>query len=221
MNDPAELELGWTRHQDMVVGLAPLDRKHASWKLRLHLAAGSAGPSSADGSSAGRRPASRSDARAALPHAQFDRAFVYDFGERDIGAFRKKRMALQPFAECFQIKAIGIADPENTVWIAHISNARLGQHAAVGQGEGQANRASIGGGLRQRYVIPGEAGRAHVDRYTAVFANARIQLVPRPRQKDSCEVYVGEEFVGVVYEDEDEEGSFMFEMAILSEDLVG
>ena len=53
------------------------------------------------------------------------------------------------------------------------------------------------------------------------FANARIKLVPRPRQKDSCEVYVGEEFVGVVYEDEDEEGSFMFEMAILSEDLVG
>jgi hypothetical protein len=26
------------------------------------------------------------------------------------------------------------------------------------------------------------------------FANARIRLVPRPKQKDSCEVYVGEEF---------------------------
>ena len=51
------------------------------------------------------------------------------------------------------------------------------------------------------------------------FANARITLVPRPRQKDSAEVYVGEEFVGVVFEDEDEAGSFMFEMAILSEDL--
>ena len=43
--------------------------------------------------------------------------------------------------------------------------------------------------------------------------------MPRPRQKDSCEVYVGEEFVGVVYQDEDEDGSFMFEMAILGEDL--
>jgi hypothetical protein len=51
------------------------------------------------------------------------------------------------------------------------------------------------------------------------FANARITLVPRPKQKDSCEVYVGEEFVGVVYQDEDEDGSFMFEMAILAEDL--
>jgi len=51
------------------------------------------------------------------------------------------------------------------------------------------------------------------------FANARINVVPRPRQKDSAEVYVGEEFSGVVFEDEDEAGSFMFEMAILAEDL--
>ena len=35
------------------------------------------------------------------------------------------------------------------------------------------------------------------------FANARITLTPRPKQKDSAEVYVGEEFVGVVFEDED------------------
>ena len=51
------------------------------------------------------------------------------------------------------------------------------------------------------------------------FANARIKLVPPPKQKDSCEVYVSEEFLGVVYQDEDEDGSFMFEMAILGEDL--
>ena len=51
------------------------------------------------------------------------------------------------------------------------------------------------------------------------FANARLTVVPRPRQKDSCEVYVGEEFIGVVYEDEDEDGSFTFNMAILGEDL--
>jgi hypothetical protein len=53
------------------------------------------------------------------------------------------------------------------------------------------------------------------------FGSPAITLKPRPKQKDSCEVYIGEEFIGVVYEDEDEEGSFMFEMAILSEDLVG
>ncbi|MFN7417296.1 MAG: DUF3126 family protein [Alphaproteobacteria bacterium] len=51
------------------------------------------------------------------------------------------------------------------------------------------------------------------------FANARSNVVPRPRQKDSAQVYVGEVFIGVGFEDEDEAGSFMFEMAILSEDL--
>ena len=51
------------------------------------------------------------------------------------------------------------------------------------------------------------------------FGNAHITLKPRPKQKDSCEVYVGEEFIGVVYQDEDEDGSLLFEMAILSEDL--
>ena len=57
---------------------------------------------------------------------------------------------------------------------------------------------------------------AHLKR---TFGGAAISLKPRPKQKDSCEVYVGEEFVGVVFQDEDEDGSFMFEMAILAEDL--
>ncbi len=52
------------------------------------------------------------------------------------------------------------------------------------------------------------------------FANARIIVAPR-KQSDSCEVYIGEEFIGVVFEDEDEAGSYMFEMAILAEDLQG
>jgi hypothetical protein len=55
---------------------------------------------------------------------------------------------------------------------------------------------------------------AHLKR---TFANPKINLKARPKQKDSCEVYVGEEFL--VYQDEDEDGSFMFEMAILGEDL--
>ncbi len=57
---------------------------------------------------------------------------------------------------------------------------------------------------------------AHLQR---TFANKALVLKGRPKQKDSAEVYVGEEFIGVVYQDEDEDGSFMFEMAILSEDL--
>jgi len=57
---------------------------------------------------------------------------------------------------------------------------------------------------------------AHLRR---TFGNDSISLKARPKQKDSVEVYVGEEFIGVVYQDEDEDGSFMFEMAILAEDL--
>ena len=57
---------------------------------------------------------------------------------------------------------------------------------------------------------------AHLRR---TFGAAQILLKARPKQKDSAEVYIGEEFVGVVYQDEDEDGSFMFEMAILAEDL--
>ena len=53
------------------------------------------------------------------------------------------------------------------------------------------------------------------------FANKTIILKARPKQKDSAEVFIGEEFIGVVYQDEDEDGSFMFEMAILGEDLEG
>ena len=51
------------------------------------------------------------------------------------------------------------------------------------------------------------------------FGAPGITLKPRPKQKDSVEVYNGDEFLGVIYEDEDEDGSFMFEMAILGEDL--
>ena len=51
---------------------------------------------------------------------------------------------------------------------------------------------------------------AHMKR---TFGNPHIALKARPKQKDSCE------FIGVIYEDEDEDGSFLFEMAILAEDL--
>lgn len=51
------------------------------------------------------------------------------------------------------------------------------------------------------------------------FNTGGIIVKARPKQNDSAEVYVGDEFIGIVFEDEDEEGSFMFEMAILSEDL--
>jgi hypothetical protein len=62
---------------------------------------------------------------------------------------------------------------------------------------------------------------AKVEQYLRrTFSNASIRVVARPKKTDSAEVYIGEEFVGVVFLD-DEEGdrSFNFSMAILDTDL--
>jgi hypothetical protein len=53
------------------------------------------------------------------------------------------------------------------------------------------------------------------------FQNMAIRVVARPRKNDSAEVYVGEEFMGVLFlDDEDGDRSFNFQMAILEQDLV-
>jgi hypothetical protein len=53
-----------------------------------------------------------------------------------------------------------------------------------------------------------------------LFGNARIRVVPRPKKEDSAEVYIAEEFIGVLFvDDEDDERSYNFQMAILSTDL--
>ena len=44
---------------------------------------------------------------------------------------------------------------------------------------------------------------AHLKR---TFNTGGIIVKARPKQNDSAEVYVGDEFIGVVFEDEDEEG---------------
>ena len=60
---------------------------------------------------------------------------------------------------------------------------------------------------------------AKVDAYLKqTFGTKGLEVKPR-KQKDSAEVYIGEDFIGVIYVDEDEEGSYLFEMAILKEDL--
>lgn len=52
------------------------------------------------------------------------------------------------------------------------------------------------------------------------FANASIRVVARPRKEDSAEVYLGEEFIGVIFvDDEDGDRSYNFSMAILDSDL--
>jgi hypothetical protein len=60
-----------------------------------------------------------------------------------------------------------------------------------------------------------------VERYLRrLFSNESIAVKARPRKDDSAEVFVGEEFIGVIYrDDEDDELSYNFTMAILAIDL--
>jgi hypothetical protein len=52
------------------------------------------------------------------------------------------------------------------------------------------------------------------------FQLANIEVRKRPQKTDSAEVYIGDEFIGVIFrDDEDGELSYNFNMAILDFDL--
>jgi len=53
------------------------------------------------------------------------------------------------------------------------------------------------------------------------FRLPAIQVRQRPQKEDSAEVYIGEEFIGVLFRDDEDEGeiAYQFQMAILDYDL--
>ena len=52
------------------------------------------------------------------------------------------------------------------------------------------------------------------------FQLPTIEVRQRPQKEDSAEVYIGDEFIGVLFrDDEDDELSYQFQMAILEFDL--
>lgn len=52
------------------------------------------------------------------------------------------------------------------------------------------------------------------------FKSPAIKVRARPKKDDSAEVYVGDEFIGIIFrDDEDEDLSYQFQMAILEYDL--
>ncbi len=54
------------------------------------------------------------------------------------------------------------------------------------------------------------------------FNSPALRVEARPRKKDSAEVFLGDEFIGVIFrDDEDGEVSWNFQMAILEMDLEG
>jgi hypothetical protein len=70
---------------------------------------------------------------------------------------------------------------------------------------------------RRRPLKPDEIRK--LDAYfKRVFQNPNLEVKARPRKEDSAELYIGDEFLGLVYKDE-EEGDYNFSMAILDIDL--
>ncbi len=62
-----------------------------------------------------------------------------------------------------------------------------------------------------------------VEKYLrSLFRLDLIQVRQRPQKDDSAEVYIGDEFIGVIYaddDDDDDEQSYSFQMSILGFDL--
>ncbi len=52
------------------------------------------------------------------------------------------------------------------------------------------------------------------------FGNSGIEVRSRPQKTDSCEVYLADEFLAVIYvDDEDGDRDYIFQMSILEIDL--
>jgi hypothetical protein len=54
--------------------------------------------------------------------------------------------------------------------------------------------------------------------FKKLFQNPKLEVKARPRKEDSAELYLGDEFLGLIYKDE-EDGDYNFQMAILDIDL--
>jgi hypothetical protein len=56
--------------------------------------------------------------------------------------------------------------------------------------------------------------------FKRTFQNPSLQVKARPRKDDSCELYLGDEFLGIIFKDDDDgDLSYNFSMAILDVDL--
>ena len=57
--------------------------------------------------------------------------------------------------------------------------------------------------------------------FQGLFSNPSIDVRARPNKADSAEVYIGEEFIGVLFRDEDDPDDYNFNMSVLGVDLDG
>ncbi len=78
--------------------------------------------------------------------------------------------------------------------------------------------------LRMEIPLGESAGMQDVKRLDAYlkrkFDNERIRVVARPKKQDSVEAYIGDEFLGVLFVEDNRSGrSYIFELPILGIDL--
>lgn len=71
--------------------------------------------------------------------------------------------------------------------------------------------------MRSKLLKPDEIRKLDAF-FKRTFQNPKMEVKARPRKEDSAEVYVGDEFLGLVFKDEDD-GDYNFSMAILDIDL--
>ena len=83
------------------------------------------------------------------------------------------------------------------------------------------NRVSLGIKILTAETPMNKSDIARLQKYLQEkFGNSKIQLVERRESKDSVEVTLAGEFIGVIYRDDDEgDISYDFNMAILDMDL--
>lgn len=68
-------------------------------------------------------------------------------------------------------------------------------------------------------MTPNEIARVE-DYLRRTFSNDRITVVPPKKRNAPVEIYIGEEFIGVLHRDEEDgEVSYALHMTILEEDL--
>lgn len=73
---------------------------------------------------------------------------------------------------------------------------------------------------QERYSVQPEEIKKLTRYLRARFQLPNIEARRRPQKTDSCEVYIGDEFIGVIFKDEEDgELSYNFSMAILDFDL--
>ena len=115
-------------------------------------------------------------------------------------------------------------DDEDLLVVAHPEDDQKAIVAQDGAMFGRIDRDEDEGEISYAFVK--EVPDAPIEELTELFQtllNTRaVQVKPRPKTSDSTEVYKGEEFIGVLYDDDaTPEGMQVFNMAILDIDLHG